>query len=83
MKNKPPTVPAIGEGPTTYEAFMASVKKSDPQAYAKATEARPVLSDRQMRSRAKREIAISQLGSRDARMAMHDLFYSSDDEDDR
>ncbi len=73
-------LPAMGDGPTTYEAFMASIEKSDPQAYARATEAYPVLTDRQMRSRAKREIAISQLKTRNARLALRDLFYSSDDE---
>ena len=54
---------------------MASVERSNPQAYAKATEAYPVLSDRQLERRAKREIAVSQM-SKDARIYFEDLLYA-------
>jgi hypothetical protein len=83
IQDHTPTGEGAGLTPAaSYEEFMALAEKSDPERFTKAAEKYPVLSRRQMRTRAEREVPISQFKDREMRIAMHDLFYAGLDNED-
>lgn len=57
--------------------FFSQCESDAPSLYAEVCERHPVLTARQMTSRARREIPISQLEHKDLRNRVEDMFYAN------
>lgn len=70
-------MPTDREHELAVASFFSRRKTEAPELFAAVCERHPVLTDRQMTRRSRREIPISQLQHKDLRNKIEDLFYAN------